>query len=391
MQKLVLTFLSIIFAFSSFGQNPTIIYDYHNNIFNENQELPSATPFLLKIQVPTDINLVEVKIYKNENSNNPIYSTEWKRPLGNENQTIYIPINQKLRGSQEYSFTFHFYNKMESNERINLAENLNQHLKTYINDIVQADSRKLTLNKNPKQILNEMNEVVDGALSFYRIITPGHFPGFSDMVLQKLEQIKGKKTKHAKYYVASNDNNEDYTYNLRNKEIEELLDLTWRELNAYMNGNIVVLSDFREIKRYPVERSSNYIALNVGYGGTYLSGDIDNLNIASSPYIGISFPLADDRYSSFWGNTSISLGVFIKDFKDKEDNKITGLIINKPFFAGVGYKFLHIFRAQAGAVFTSTEAFNGFQNIQMENFRVKPFIGLSAEINLWLGFDKNRK
>lgn len=391
MQKYVISFLLMMFSFSSFGQNPTVVYDYHNNIFNENRELPAGTPFLLKLQVPKEVSLVELSIYKNENANNPIYNTEWKRPKGNENQTIYIPINQKLRGNQEYSFSFQFYNQMNEEEKNNLAQNLNQHLRTYINGLVQVDSRKLSLNKNPKQALYEMNEVVEGGLSFYRITLPGYFPGFSDMVLQKLEQIKGKKTKYAQYYVTSEQDDEEVIYNLRNKEIDELLAIIWRELDAYMNGNIVVLSDLREVKRYPVERTSNYIALNVGYGGTYLGGDVDNLDIASSPYLGISFPLADDRYSKFWGNTSISLGVFIKDFKDKQDNKITGPIINRPFFAGVGYKFLHIFRAQAGAVFTSTEAFDGFQNIQMDNFRVKPFVGISAEINLWLGFNKNRK
>src|SRR5699024_7527997 len=151
---------------------------------------------------------------------------------------------------------------------------------------------------------------------------------------------------------------------------QQLLQAALSEVEPYMSGRIAVLEDVREKTRYPTEETSRSLALNVGYGGVYLSGEWGNIDYDAAPYAGVSFPLGDRSFSSFWGNTSLSVGVFLQNFKDKEGNKITGPVVGLPYYLGLGYNFLHVMRLQAGVVATSTKEVSNIQNVKTEDFKL---------------------
>jgi hypothetical protein len=83
------------------------------------------------------------------------------------------------------------------------------------------------------------------------------------------------------------------------------------------------------------------------------------------------------------------MGVFINNFKDADDNTITGPVIDRPVFAGLGFRIYDFINFNAGVVATSMEKQN-LSNIRTESIKLQPFIGLNAQFNLWLGLNKKQ-
>ena len=72
----------------------------------------------------------------------------------------------------------------------------------------------------------------------------------------------------------------------------------------------------------------------------------------------------------------------------KNDNIVTGPIFGRPYNVGLGYRAFQFIRINAGAAFLETKK-DGF-NIDLKEIRVQPFIGVSAEVNLWMGLGNKR-
>ncbi len=392
MKKYIIGFIISLFCIESFAQEKTVFLDYQNNVFNENEPLPAGSYFVIKGAVNSNISVVTLRIFKNHHHDDTLYATEWRRPIGNTSGTFMMPVYYKLRGNKRYDIVFNFYRALEDSERLQLANAIRDNLEAYIGSAVEVNSRKISFRSPVNTLLDHMNQIVWNAFTYYKSTLPGSFPGFSDLVKEKLQQLNDQKTKYARYQIRHEAGQE--TSQIRQQFIErqqqQLLKTAMGEVEPYLNGHIAVMEDVREKAHYPTETTSHALALNVGYGGAYLSGKWGDIDYDAGPYAGVSFPLGNNSFSSFWGNTSVSLGVFLKNFKDKEGNKITGPIVGLPYYLGLGYKFLNVFRLQAGVVTTSTEKFDNIQNVKTEDIKLKPFVGLSAEINLWLGFGKNK-
>ena len=124
--------------------------------------------------------------------------------------------------------------------------------------------------------------------------------------------------------------------------------------------------------------------LNFGYAGIYESGGVSDLKYYSGPFAGVSFPLGNRVYNSnFLSNTSISAGVFLKNFETSELNKVSGPVVGLPIYVSAGYRMLRFIRLQAGVtILEETDHITDSKSVYL-----KPFVGISIEFRMWLGLD----
>ena len=71
--------------------------------------------------------------------------------------------------------------------------------------------------------------------------------------------------------------------------------------------------------------------------------------------------------------------------ENAQNEKITGPLADRPVYVGLGYNFFRIIRLNAGGTFITTEGIGGTNSNSFQ-----PFVGLSAEFNIWLGIGKKK-
>lgn len=375
----------------AFGQyndhdRSTVSLDYLHGEFNESEPLPAEKYFQIKGAINSSINMIKLGILRNSRATDTLYTVAWRRPYGNTDAAFNLPVHYKLRGNDRYTFVFFFYRKLSDSEKHYFEDALKKNLDAYIRGVMEVNGSKLSLQSPARKMLDDLNQVVYRAFTYYGNGFLGGFPGFSDVVKNKLRQISDVRLRKAKFNV-DNDKG-DYNPDVRRRYAQqlqsELLEMCLSEVSPYIHGELMVLQDVRAMRNYPTEKTRNFLAINGGYGAVYLSGDWGELSYDTKPYVGVSFPLGNHRFSRFMGNASISTGVFLGNFHDEADNKITGPVIGVPFYLGIGYRAFRFIRLNAGLVATSKEKSN-IQDVKVNEVKLKPFVGISAELNLWLG------
>jgi hypothetical protein len=62
-------------------------------------------------------------------------------------------------------------------------------------------------------------------------------------------------------------------------------------------------------------------------------------------------------------------------------------LINRPIYLGYGYRVFRMVRLNAGGTLVQKDMLNADGGTS-SNLDVRPFLGVSIEINLWLGLGK---
>jgi hypothetical protein len=169
---------------------------------------------------------------------------------------------------------------------------------------------------------------------------------------------------------------------------KELYRIILTELDNYLDMEFVQRYDNFIVSNQFTERTQAVLPLFIGYGAVYFSGNVRDLEYDAKPYAGFSIPLGrgDGKYFS---RTTFIMGVFLNNFKDGNDVTITGPIVDRPVFAGLGFRVYDFINFNAGMVATSTSKQN-LGNIKTENIHLYPFVGLNFQFNLWLGVGKKQ-
>ena len=101
------------------------------------------------------------------------------------------------------------------------------------------------------------------------------------------------------------------------------------------------------------------------------------------------FPLANSTLApKFLRNSSLTLGAFLQDFEDTDGNKVTGFLVGTPTYLGLDYKLFEFIRFNAGATFLEKEKVGQMSDDITSSLLVRPFIGLSARIDLTVSLGK---
>ncbi|MCJ8164157.1 hypothetical protein MKJ04_04835 [Pontibacter sp. E15-1] len=393
MKKLYTLIIFLLISTSVFAQYKTVVFNYDRTYFNEGQPLPAESNFILTGEAGGEVEMVELAIYGSpDTSKDPLYRNVWKkRPSGTDNNFT-LPVNYPLRGNEKYTFLLNFYEAAPAQQQRQLLRQLNAALDAYIDQSYVVSRGSVELRKHPKNMRSDMNAIVSQGLGLYRSHINYTFNGFSDIVLDKLEQINNLRLRKARRNIVAGEGEDNQTIRLKyaHEQVEALKVMVNQEVAQYTNAQLLVLTDSKKITDYATEKTRNVVAINVGYGGVYNSGNVDNFTSDTAPYVGISIPFGRAAFSStFWSRSSISTGVLLQNLDFGEDDEATGPLVKRPVYVALGYRALPFVRIHAGAtVLQSDQASNTISDFSVDRVYIRPFVGLSLELNFWM--DLNR-
>jgi hypothetical protein len=384
----------LFFPESLHAQYEPVVFDTEKQYFNNGQKLRAEHYLLFSGAIPNDFGRVEVSVYRS-GGKRPVFNGAWKRSFNNTNGMFELPLNYRLRGATEYDFHFSYYRQLNNDERQQLREGLFTAIDAYIEQTYLTTGRKVQMLQTPSRTLRSLNQLTRRILMPYRNYQEETFDGFSPVVLQSMRNFKGRNLKGAASLgdttgsLSRRERESSGAAQLYANRIDDLKKITHQEVDALFNNPLLIKSDTRQVKNYPTESTMNILSVNIGYGAVYFSGSISELYYDTAPYVGLSFPLGNRAFSGrIWSNTSLSAGAFLTNFRDEDGVEVTGPIFGRPYFLGLGYRVFQFVRINAGAV--ALERGNN-AGAFLSNVEIRPFAGMSAEINLWMGLGNKRR
>lgn len=392
--------LSILFFGSSqilMAQYEPAVFDYTNAYFNNGQALKAESNLMFSGPISRKIERVEVSLFRAKASEkHPLYTGVWKRNFGNMQENFNMPFNYKLKGDANYDWKIDFFREISKEEKEELKQSIYGAVDNYLDQNFMISGRKVKMLNSTDAVMSDINAILKSALTFYRNESEVTFPGFSDIIRRGMQSLMGRRLSNAESANMTDNNDVNQKQSARaelfQKRLADLKAVAHNEIDQVMNTHLLVRADSRKVVDYPTEHTKNELAVNVGYGAVYFSGDLKTLDYGRAPYAGLSFPLGNSALSGrFMSNSSISVGAFFNNFKDKNDNTITGPIVGRPFYVGYGYRMFRFLRLNAGAAFLQADASkNGITNLNVNTIAIRPYIGISAEIKLWMGLGDKR-
>jgi len=385
---LILAFLSS----SLYGQYANVNFDPALRTFNNFKPLPSEEDMMFTGAVPANVNVVGFMFFrgKNKDYKEPLYVANWERGAGDQSVSFKLPVNYKLNASKKYNIRVKYFQKVANADREKIYGALKNNLDAYLGQNLQTGSKKIKLAKSSKSMMKDLNTIVDYGLREYRITNGIPFDGFSDLVKGQIEAIEDKKLNKV-LFDAENTSQAMASAKYRDQLIQDLQTLIHAEVRFLLNSDISRLINQYDIPDVKTEEKNGYFSLNVGYGAVFVDGDIDDLEYGNGLYLGLAFPLSTSTLApKFFRNASVTLGVFAKNFEDVGDRgTITGPIVKRPIYLGLDYKLFQFIRFNVGVAALEEDSVNTGTISGIEN-RVffRPFVGLSAKINLSIGLDK---
>ncbi|WP_296698170.1 hypothetical protein [Algoriphagus sp.] len=387
MKKLFLLIGSILLlSIPLYCQVTTVSLDLIQNKIAGGQPLPAEEKFYILGGIPEKIEMVKLTIYPAKKTEKSGYSYFWKAPFGYKELSYQVLVSDPLRSNTDYYLEFGFYQKAGAQQIEEVRALISQNIKTYLSNITTIKKSGIHFSESDVVILNNIRSILEQGAYYFELPNGEAFPGFSDITLSKLEQREKLKMGKAKYNATGVGENDNARAVYAAQYLEELNAIISSEISQYLSPNMLVRVDEKVFESYPTEKTSNALPINVGYGGISLSSNLPDQEFVHSPYVGFSFPLGNRTFARFMNNLSISTGAFISGKMENSLNeRISGPIIDRPVYIGLGYNFFRVIRLNAGGTFITTETLSG-NNVNS----FQPFVGLSAEFKLWLGFGNKK-
>lgn len=384
-----ITLLLMLFPVTTINaQFKSVQYNYEKNWLGENQPLPAESQWMLNGMLPTGIDMVELVLFGSTDfDKRPLFTADYRKPAGYQEQSFSIPVNYVLRGNNQYTLRINYF-RLASREEVNLLGTMiREAIDAYLNMSVVSGRNNVSLSKHPRLMRQELDQIVSKGLELYRNKIGVDFPGFSDLVYNKLERINDLSLRRARFNILSQEGEDERSLRFAffQQNLEDLQQMVAQEVTQYLGFDFMVLADSRVLPDYPSERTRSTLPINFGYAGIYNEGGFSDLSYDSAPYAGISFPLGNPALTGkFRSNSSISAGVFLTNFDFGDGREITGPLVGRPLYVAYGYKTAYFLRFNAGMAILQEEK----NNNSSSNIFVKPFVGLSLELNLWLGLSR---
>ncbi|GAB2615760.1 hypothetical protein [Belliella aquatica] len=386
MKKILFITLALIISNHVLGQIKSVNFDVVTNQINSGVPLPSEEPFYIKGTLPTNIKFVKVKVNRPGKSDKQAEEYVWKTAFDFQVSQYELFVATPLKSNTEYNLEFSYYENANEEQMDEVKSALNKNLESYINANLEVASGGIKSYSNDQVMIAQMNQIVENGLLDYRHFLGRDFPGFSDLVKQKLDQKDKLKLRRARFNILGRNEEDNEKAVYANAYIDELVGTVQNEVDQFLARSLIALVDERIVNAYPTEKKPHTLPLNFGYGAFAVKRTLSSTEYFNGPYVGLSFPLGNKTFQKFLGNASISTGVFLQNFESKSGNQISGPLVNLPIYAGLGYKIFNVMRFNAGAVMINMEEVNSGSNTNY----IQPYVGLSLEFNLWVGLNNRR-
>ena len=386
--KLRLLFLMIMFGIvgSLQAQMQSVSLDISQSLINGGNPLPSEEAFQIRGAIPSEIEMVILSIFPSNKSAKTSHAYHWRTTFGYQERAFQIQISDPLRSNQNYDMVFQYYQPAETDQIREVRDLIQKNLKAYVSTITEVRKSGIKLSESQPVIMENLNQIVIQGTGNFVLPRGEKFSGFSDIVLQKIDQATGIKLRLAKWNVSKDADDDQERAIYAEQYSEELLQLLYAETDQYLTPNMLTLVDEKAIRNYPTEKTANVIPINIGYGAISLGNDITNNEFVQGTFAGLSFPLGNRVFTKFLGNMSFSTGVFLSGkLENSQGDRIAGPWVDRPIYVGLGYNFLRVLRLNAGGAFLTTTPVGG---VSRDSFQ--PYVGLSLEMNVWFGFGNKK-
>ncbi|PZX51924.1 hypothetical protein [Algoriphagus chordae] len=382
--------LALVFGIGVMGlraQVTTINLDLITGEINGGMPLPAEEEFYIRGAIPEKIEMVKLIIYPSKRSEKAAYTYFWKAPFGYKDLSYQVLMADPLRSNTDYHMEFGYYQKAGADQIQEVRSLIHQNIKTYLNTVTTIKKGGISFSESDEVLLNNLSRIVDQGAYYFELPNGEHFPGFSDITRAKLEQRSKLKMGKSKFNVVGLSENDNARAAYADEYITDLEAILFSEVDQYLSPNMLVRVDEKIFQNYPTEKLANSLPINVGYGAISLSTGLPEQEFVTSPYAGFSFPLGNRTFAKFMNNMSISTGFFLSgDIRNQLDEKISGPVLDRPIYVGLGYNFFRFIRLNAGGTFITTEHLSG---TNQNSFH--PFVGISAEFNIWLGVGSKKR
>ncbi len=373
MQKPSLLFLLVLCPFFLLAQYKTVNLDFESTYIGDNNPLPAETNILFTGSIPSYIDRVELNIKPPKGKSTVLHYAVWQRPLDNKEKTYSLPVNYKFRSSASYDIEVLYFQTLSNAQRTELIQTLNNRLQLFLETQLTQESKTIEWESKPKRLLQEMNDLLQADLQNYRTGIAAPAQELSNLVALQMEKMADMRMR-------------DSVGQVRMAEEQVLLrQLLQNELDRMLPAPLYKIADARMLEDCPTESKKGALAVNAGYGGVYFSGDLgEDLDYDTAPYVGLSFPLGNSAFAPrFFSNTYIGFGLFLQDFENADEQKLTGPITGLPIYASLDYKLFQFVYLNLGATLLEETTAGDRQELF-----VRPFIGLSAKVNLSVQFER---
>lgn len=384
-KNLLILSILIFAAVPLYAQIETINLDIITGKLNGSNPIPAEEVFYIQGAIPDQIEMVKLIIYPSKKTEKAGHTYFWKAPFGYKELSYQVLISDPLRSSSDYYLEFGFYKKAGKEEVEEVTRLISQNINAYLSTITTIKRGGIKFSESNEVILSNLEQILNRGAFYFELPNGQKFPGFSDITRAKLEQREKLKMGKAKYNATEVGENDNPRAVYAAQYLSELNEIIAAEIEQFLSPNMLVRVDDKIFMNYPTEKTANVIPINVGYGAISLGKNLPDQEFAYSPYVGFSFPLGNRTFARFMNNLSISSGVFISGKMENALNERISGPIDRPIYVGLGYNFFRVIRLNAGGAFITTEKSNG-PNVNS----FQPFVGLSAEFNLWLGFGNKK-
>jgi hypothetical protein len=371
---------------SAAAQVTTINLDLVTGKINGGNPLPSEEELYVQGAIPEQIEMVKLFLYQVDKSEKSGRTYFWKAPFGYQDLSFQIFVSNPLRANEEYHLEFGYYQKAGEVQIEEVRELIHQNIKSYLSTLTSINRSGIKFSESDEVLISNLTKIVNQGAYYFELPNGNIFPGFSDISRAKLDQRSKLKMGKAKFNVIGLNKKDNTRAVYADDYITELEHILFSEVDQYLSPNMLVRIDEKVFDQYKTEKKPNSLPINIGYGAISLSKGIPDQEYVTSPYVGVSFPLGNRTFAKFMNNMSISTGFFISgNMKNQLNEKISGPVLDRPIYVGLGYNFFRFIRLNAGGTFITTEQLRG---TKQQSFQ--PFVGVSAELNLWLGIGEKK-
>jgi len=381
---------ALFLVHSGTAQYAPVVYDPTRGLLHEGQPLPAEEKWTITGPVQETIGLVEARVYEDAGLKRHVATGRWERSAWSSAVNFNIPMDQLLRGNERYTIEIGFYEAIGTEAAEAIAERMGGYLDAYLEENVEFSSNRTRVKKPVRRMMGEMDILVERGLSEHRSRLGQRFPGFSQLVEDQLHGLNDTRLSTARFAIKKKEEEgeRDRRIEFGRQRLAGMKRLVDAEVRMHLARETMVLRERALFTDQRTERTMNTLAVNLGYGGIYNSGTTDDLSYGQAPFAGLSFPLGRRAFSSrFLSNSSLSAGVFLNNTEDENGLEVTGPLVGRPLYVAYGYRLFHMIRLNAGYTLLEKDSpqLDGGTSTTVYG---SPFIGISLEFNLWLGFGK---